>query len=151
MSPNLSLLRAATGSVSAGTSSAKSFIYRFYAEWLANPFIYRIYAKHTGWGAFQSSFPGAQAGRPLRLCGKPLAFIGLRALVFSFRFFLYRLPLFSGTCGLFCKNTRVRLPQRQFGVLPAHPRRALTSAQPPVDICEFMVWIGLGELLLSMG
>jgi hypothetical protein len=50
-----SLLFPATQCVSAFASSPKSFIYRFYAESLANPFIYRIYAKTPGvWGILRS-------------------------------------------------------------------------------------------------
>ena len=41
----------ATKLVSAVAPSAKSFIYRFYAESLANSFIYRIYANTPGVGA----------------------------------------------------------------------------------------------------
>jgi hypothetical protein len=36
-------------------SSAKSFIYRFYANSRANPFIYCIYEKHAGCGVSRSS------------------------------------------------------------------------------------------------
>jgi hypothetical protein len=57
----------ATQSASAFTSSHKSFIYRFYAESLANPFIYRIYANTPGLGGAHAErwqrFPDLQTFR----------------------------------------------------------------------------------------
>src|ERR1700730_3901824 len=53
--PVSSLLCPATRSLSAFASSAKSFIYRFYAKSLANSFIYRIYANTPGCGGLSSA------------------------------------------------------------------------------------------------
>src|ERR1700736_1492519 len=85
--PVLPFLSPATRSLSAFAPSAKSYIYRFYAESLANSFIYRIYAKYPGlWGSLLCSKLENQSPIEQILCFllhpfNPCSFNGLRTLL----------------------------------------------------------------------
>jgi hypothetical protein len=81
VSPGSPLLFPITQSLFARASSPKSFIYRFYAESLANPFISRIYANHRGCGVRIRQFNARPGLRPLRRACPDL--VGMATLFLS--------------------------------------------------------------------
>jgi len=85
-------------------SSPKSFIYRFYAESLANPFIYRIYANTPGCRVSSVVF-GSNGSRVTHHKSRP--FILLRALC---AFFLAPSLCFQWCADSFAKTPGVCVP-----------------------------------------